>query len=292
MQFLFFLLALQTEALKLQQHSEFHNPPETASLLFGVKTGSQTYSTPPRDAWELKALMKAQLNTWGKNISREQFVIVGGDHDDAKEGYSSSPTTCDDLHFSGYNCKEATMLYRASERIKKSKSDWLIVAEEDKYVLVDQWKQILALHDPAVAQVVARHGCGKKMASVCEMGPTFSICGGDTYAFSRRALELIRATPEQTEQELIKEFTLKDVPGASDIASSCVLHKRGIPLVGGIATILLHEGTEAEQDQEISDSLKLREEVVSLHFTGTKAGKAHLADYVTKVHNHLMKSAA
>jgi hypothetical protein len=160
MPFLFFLLALQTEALKLQQHSELPKPPETASLLFGVKTGSLSYHG--GEALELKALMKAQMNTWAKNISREQFVIVGGDHDDAKEGYSSSPTTCDDLHFSGYTCKEGTMLYRASERIKKTKSDWLIVAEEDKYLLVDQWRQILADYDPAKPQVVARHNCGKK----------------------------------------------------------------------------------------------------------------------------------
>jgi len=289
------LLALQTEALKLQQHSELHDyhPPTTASLLFGIKTGSQTYSNPPRDAVELKALMNAQLNTWGKNISREQFVIVGGEHDDANEGYSSSPPICDDLHPSGYTCKEGTMLYRASERIKQTKSDWLIVAEEDKYVLVDQWKKVLASYDPKVPQVVALSGCGKKFASVCEMGEKAAICGGNTYAFSRGALESIRATPEQTEMEFIKEFSLGErAPGASDIASACVLHKRGIPLVGGVGTILLHEGTAAEQDQEMSEILKVNGDIVSLHFTGTKAGKAHLADYVTKVHNHLMKSAA
>jgi len=257
----------------------------TSRMLFGIKTGNKSFSGGYSErSLALQEMVKAQQATWGRNMTREQFIIVGGINDDGNAGLSSQ-LVCDDVQ-SGLNCREAVIIDRAINRAATRKSDWLVVTEDDHYFFLKSFQHHLAGQDPEKPQVFTfGFGCGQTAKGGSPSCPAVNegggICAGGSYIISRGALQLMRAG--KSSEDFIHEFENSSINGQSDLTVSCMFYKRKIPMTL-IESRIKEVGatTPEEQDKEISTLAQdMANFMPTVHFTSSN--KSSIPSYMRKV---------
>lgn len=254
----------------------------------------------PKVVWGLEtngnaayeAIVEAQLDTWAKDIPRQELVVVGGKFDDEKVGDSWSTdvvaNSCADDR-GHLNCKEAVLLLRGIDRANALGADWLMVGQEDKYLWTETVQRALASMDASKPQVLGSWGCGQgwqyhkeaqngtlpkpqgwveprmSCKAVYEGG---GLCGGPTYYVSRAALNLLKQEG-QTSDQFVAEYLAGATgdAGASDLFSSCMFYARNIPqarMPGAFAPL---NGPSAVEET----MSKKRNGLLAAHLDGNKA---------------------
>merc|ERR1712113_173872 len=132
-----------TNATAKRKQSEFQ-------VLYGIESCSGKYYV---------EMVDAQLNTWGKEVPRENIIIVGGPRDDAAVGIEEGNAfKCGDRQ-TDLACKEGLMLWRAVDRMDRVGANWLVVSQDDKYLWRKALDKVLREFDANKPQVLAPFGC-------------------------------------------------------------------------------------------------------------------------------------
>eukprot|EP00747_Dinoflagellata_sp_TGD_P167942 gnl/TRDRNA2_/TRDRNA2_193290_c0_seq1.p1 gnl/TRDRNA2_/TRDRNA2_193290_c0~~gnl/TRDRNA2_/TRDRNA2_193290_c0_seq1.p1 ORF type:complete len:352 (-),score=27.40 gnl/TRDRNA2_/TRDRNA2_193290_c0_seq1:96-1112(-) len=311
-------LHIDVSSLQISSIENFGN--FRTNILFGIKSQSTSGKEPFREAVEHKAMVNAQLATWGKNISREYFIIVGGEHDDGVEGLSTTlmcGDTMDDIA-----CKEAVLIERASDRINATTAEWLVVTEDDHFLFTDSYVHLLSNYDPNTPQVLTHSwGCGQlwehrpesrngtlprprgvpKRSNCDAVARKGGICSGlSGYVVSRGALKMIHA--KKHTGSFIEQFLSSSDPRPSrgrrsDMAASCFFYEQGIPQIfveeehAKVKSFGFHGNTEAEQDAEIDRLVRSSKHTrpLSIHFAHRT--KRNIPEYIAKVADVLRPAA-
>jgi len=265
-------------------------------------------------------MVKAQLETWGSGIPRENFIIVGGKYDDVNFGLVKEPMPCGDT-LEDSACKESVMLDRAISRAKQLDADWLAVSQDDKYIWPSKVQKELTKFDSGKPMVLTPFGCGQawkyhtaslngtlpqpndfhetpfSCKAVYEQG---GICGGPVYFVSRGAIDLLH-TEGQTTADFLKEYIegSESYTSASDIYSSCLMYKRQIPmsfdfnLDKGLITMQVDVNHDARKfgltlegvKAAVSETLESKKwkNAATVHFSGVP--KKLISEYIRELHD-------
>jgi hypothetical protein len=243
-------------------------------------------------------MVDAQLKTWGKDLPRENLIIVGGPRNDVAAGVEAEDAfTCGD-QLEDLACKEGLLLWRAIARMERVSAKWLVVGQDDKYIWRKALDRALLEYDADEPQVLASFGCGKawnysegSKGGAVAPPPTWTetqftceavyrsggICGGPTFMVSRGALRLLRKEG-QTAAEFKNEYLLpKGVGRESDLFSSCFFYRRNIPQ--RVAEII--KRTRESEGIEGKDPHTELRSPVAVHVTGPRG---RVADFILKTH--------
>eukprot|EP00747_Dinoflagellata_sp_TGD_P124896 gnl/TRDRNA2_/TRDRNA2_174072_c0_seq4.p1 gnl/TRDRNA2_/TRDRNA2_174072_c0~~gnl/TRDRNA2_/TRDRNA2_174072_c0_seq4.p1 ORF type:complete len:265 (+),score=33.49 gnl/TRDRNA2_/TRDRNA2_174072_c0_seq4:35-829(+) len=204
-------------------------PPESLpTIVYSIETCS---------APAYEAMVKAQLDTWAKDLPRQHLIVVGGPYDDAAMGLSRVPMSCQDSKFD-VTCKEGLVYARAIERARQLDFDWLMVGEDDKYVWPREWQEAMQGYDSQVSQVVpGSFGCSishvadhkKEFKRPCKAKEQEGICGGMRFLVSRGALDVLAKGTNASAARLLEQINSYDIySGACDISSTCLFTDYGI----------------------------------------------------------------
>jgi len=267
----------------IQERPNFSASPPL--VLYGIETCS---------AKKYTDIVDAVFETWAKNVPRKHVIMVGGLHDDAKKGLTKVPMICPDT-VGSLSCKETVLLFRAVERAVELDAQWLAVLQEDKFVSPAKVASTLQGFDSSKAMVLGPFGCGRGLKGYCQsVHDGAGLCGGDGYFISRGALDRI-LLKDQTVHELVNETKAMcpTCADASDMSSSCLFHKRGLPMSAPNFVSLMGE---APVERPFSEETQFTKGVSDLvdRFGGKAPMTVHLnfpkesiPGYIRKLHERL-----
>jgi hypothetical protein len=197
-------------------------------------------SNVPRYREKLEGVME----TWAaKPLSEDRFFAVGA-RDYKWPGKGIIQGDCDD-NPQFLSCKEARIIQEGAKR----ETDWLVITGEDNYIDTARFDKFLSKYPKDdTPRAIGLVGCGGD-----EYCPNLSphsggFCGGAGYALNRAALlKMVAPGDEPMMHEYMDEF--KGYP--SDMATSCVVKKREIPMLRPEGGTLIGGGTVAKKQYEL-----------------------------------------
>eukprot|EP00747_Dinoflagellata_sp_TGD_P124895 gnl/TRDRNA2_/TRDRNA2_174072_c0_seq3.p1 gnl/TRDRNA2_/TRDRNA2_174072_c0~~gnl/TRDRNA2_/TRDRNA2_174072_c0_seq3.p1 ORF type:complete len:356 (+),score=20.81 gnl/TRDRNA2_/TRDRNA2_174072_c0_seq3:35-1102(+) len=209
-------------------------PPESLpTIVYSIETCS---------APAYEAMVKAQLDTWAKDLPRQHLIVVGGPYDDAVIGLSRIPMSCADKQ-SGLSCKEGLVFARGIERASWLKFDWLLRGSDDHFIWPQRFQTAMLGYNSQTPRVLASSlGCNvshatslkwkdaKQVKQVpCKAKGMEGICGGFPFLVSRGALDVLNNRTYGLKR-LLDQITSYHIYWFSDIAATCMFTEYGIPI--------------------------------------------------------------
>lgn len=283
--FLYFHLS-SSAALRLNQQTW------APKILFGIETtNSEKY----------KVRLDAQMNTWLRDLTKNEIVIVGRSAPKGMENRAQweAANQCDDAVVT---CKEMTMVEFAAN----SDADWLLILGEDNYVIPEAVKQNLQTYDPNEPLMLGIPGCATQNCS--------GMCGGAGQFLSRGALKLM-VKEQHTFENNYKAYASK-CDGYGDQTTSMAAKQAGVQLtnmkgntiygwkkttveiksiLADLSAMLFHY-VDADQMYEINSLVKRRNTLsdipASVFFktdslAWNKAYNAERARYIQDLNSHM-----
>lgn len=189
-----------------------------------------------------RAKLESTMETWGTRPLREgRFFAVGPKNYPAQwRGRGIVLSRCPDDP-SSLACKEASII---SEAVRRG-AEWVVISGEDNYIDTAAFDALLAKHRSDEPKALGFFGCGAGWCN--DLQPDGGFCGGDGYALNRAALLQMM---QHGEEQLMHEYTEEYKGYPNDMATSCVLKKRGVPLEHGFDGRTWGSETIARKDYE------------------------------------------
>lgn len=184
-----------------------------------------------------------------------------------------------DNHWEGLTCLEANAHV---EIMNRTDFTWLLVVDDDTYVVVDRLTSLLKTLDPRRLQVFGNSNCGD-----CGGGRK-GLCGGGGYFLSRQSLLHMAGmsdgpVPPSVSQAFIDHFMQKPDNVWCDVRFGCVAQDMGLRLVYQDGMY----GNPIENEAALSKIIRLKKYKPPLVFHAVRN-----ASYMEKIHRLIVKMAA
>ena len=251
--------AVARTALPAVQPQDAHH-----TLMILLRTGANT------SAIRRESIKK----TWASGLADNQLKVLGG-HEGCRQKWG-------DNHWWGLTCLEANA---HTEIMNRTDFSWLLVVDDDTYVVVDRLTNLLDTLDPHRLQAFGAPGCGD-----CGGGRK-GFCGGGGYFLSRQSLLHMAGlsdvsdghVPPSVSQAFVDHFMKGPDNEWCDVRFACVAQDTGLRLVEQEGMY----GNGIEDEKSLSQIIRLKKEKPPLVF--------HLvrnASYMERIHRMVVEMAA
>ena len=205
-----------SDAAMLAQHRTLPNSTTTQhhhhKLLILLRTGSS----------DSNSRLQSIENTWASRLADGQLRIMEG-NEFCREKYG-------DNHWEGLTCLEAANHIEIMNSTLTNFT-WLLIVDDDTYVVVDRFASLLDRLDPHHPVVYGSPGCGN-----CGQNRT-GLCGGGGYFISRNnLLKMAGLTDQQpvmpsVAHAFIEHFMQEPDRVWCDVRFGCVAQDMGLRLI-------------------------------------------------------------
>ena len=252
--------AVARPALPATQPHDGHH-----TLIILLRTGAKTSAT------RRESIKK----TWASGLADNQLKIMG-----ANEGCRQK---WGDNHERGLTCLEANA---HTEIMNRTDFSWLLVVDDDTYVVIDRLTNLLDTLDPRRLHAFGVPGCGN-----CGGGRK-GFCGGGGYFLSRQSLLHMAGMSDvsggrvlaSVSQAFVSHFMEEPDNIWCDVRFACVAQDKGLRLVD----VKGMYGNHIEDGKSLSQIIRLKKEdppALVFHLVRN-------ASYMERIHRMVVEMAA